>query len=177
VIQDESVLWLFFRVNPSTTISMKRSRRECSRDMVIHSSIFKNTKWLFTRCSIENLLGLFPCVEVTSHLKCIRSVSVRFSLSCINIGKRIELTLKITKLRSLPVLPSYLKQGLVFTMYYRGKINLPRPATVNTRVCFGCLSSMERSLMNRSGIWDRVYMYLCLAPLALRSALIRKVEH
>ena len=52
------------------------------------------------------------------------------------------------------------------------------PATVNTRVCFGCLSSMERSLMDRSGmIWDRVYMYLCLAPLALRSALIRKVEH
>jgi len=51
------------------------------------------------------------------------------------------------------------------------------PATVITRVCFGCLSSMERSLMDRSGIWDRVYMYLCLAPLALRSALIRKVEH
>ena len=29
------------------------------------------------------------------------------------------------------------------------------PATVNTRVCFGCLSSMERSLMDRSGIWDQ----------------------
>jgi len=39
--------------------------------------------------------------------------------------------------------------------YYRGKINLPPPATVNTRVCFGCLSSMERSLMDRSGIWDQ----------------------
>jgi len=29
------------------------------------------------------------------------------------------------------------------------------PATVNTRVRFGRLSSMERSLMDRSGIWDQ----------------------
>jgi len=34
-------------------------------------------------------------VFVTSHLKCIRLVSVRSSLPCINTGVRIELTLNI----------------------------------------------------------------------------------
>jgi len=35
------------------------------------------------------------CVQVASHLKSIRLVSVSSSLPCINIGVRIELTLKI----------------------------------------------------------------------------------
>jgi len=40
----------------------------------------------------ENVLGLFPSIQVTSHLKRIRFVSVRSSLPWINIGVRIELT-------------------------------------------------------------------------------------
>jgi len=52
----------------------------------------KSVKWLFTRFPIYNVLGCFPCVQVTSHLKCIGSVSVRSSVSCINMGVRIELT-------------------------------------------------------------------------------------
>jgi len=46
----------------------------------------------FTRCPIENVFGCFPCVQVTSHLICIRLVSVRSSLPCITIGVCIELT-------------------------------------------------------------------------------------
>jgi len=37
----ESVIWLFLKINRSTTISMKRSRRELSIDMVIHWGIFE----------------------------------------------------------------------------------------------------------------------------------------
>ena len=37
-------------------------------------------------------LKLNTCVQVTSHLKCIRLVSVRSSLPRLNIGVRIELT-------------------------------------------------------------------------------------
>jgi len=36
----------------------------------------------------------FPCVQVTSQIKCVRLVFVRSSLPCINKGVRIELTLK-----------------------------------------------------------------------------------
>ena len=50
------------------------------------------TKWLFTRCPIQNVLGWFLCVQVNSHLNCVRFVSVRSSLPCTNIGVRIELT-------------------------------------------------------------------------------------
>jgi len=46
----ESVIWLLFKKNLSTTILMKRSRRQLSTDMVIHSGIFKN-----------NQITLLPC--------------------------------------------------------------------------------------------------------------------
>jgi len=62
--QGFSVIWLFFKINLTTKISIKTPRRELSIDI-----------WLF-----------------------------------------IDVSLKITKLRSSPVLPWYLKQGLVFTM-------------------------------------------------------------
>jgi len=39
-----------------------------------------------------NVFGWFPCVQVTSHFKCIRFVSMRSNLPCINIGVQIELT-------------------------------------------------------------------------------------
>ena len=58
-------------------------------------------KWLFTRCPIWNVLGWFPCVQVISHLKCVRLVSERSSLPCINIGERIELTLFLSVFISL----------------------------------------------------------------------------
>ena len=35
---------LFFKINLSTTISMKSSRRELSIDMVVHGRIFKNNQ-------------------------------------------------------------------------------------------------------------------------------------
>jgi len=49
----ESVIWLFLKINLSTTISMKRSRRELSIDMVIHRGIVKN-----------NQITLFSCFTV-----------------------------------------------------------------------------------------------------------------
>jgi len=70
---------------PSQTAYNSLSRR------VLSLYIFL-TKWLFTRCPIQNVLGWFPCVQVTSHVKCIRLVSERSSLPCINIGVRIKLT-------------------------------------------------------------------------------------
>jgi len=39
VKQGESVIWLFWKINISTVISMERSRRELSIDMVIHWGI------------------------------------------------------------------------------------------------------------------------------------------
>ena len=42
---------------------------------------------------LSMILGWIPCVQVTSHLKCNKLVSVRSSLPCINIGVRVELTL------------------------------------------------------------------------------------
>jgi len=39
--QWEIVIWFFRKINLSRTISMKRSRRELSIDMVIHRDIFK----------------------------------------------------------------------------------------------------------------------------------------
>jgi len=44
VEQGKSVIWLFLKINLSTTISMKRSRRELSIDMVIHKKIFENNQ-------------------------------------------------------------------------------------------------------------------------------------
>jgi len=37
-------------------------------------------------------IKLFPCVQVTSHFQCIRLVTVRSSLPCININLRIAKT-------------------------------------------------------------------------------------
>jgi len=50
VKQGESVSWLFFTINLSTSMSIKRSRRELSIDMIIQRGIFKN-----------NQIKLFPC--------------------------------------------------------------------------------------------------------------------
>jgi len=44
VKQGESVIWIFLKLNLSTTISMKRSRRELSIDMVIPKGIFENNQ-------------------------------------------------------------------------------------------------------------------------------------
>jgi len=46
----ESVIWLFLKINLSTTIAMNGSRRELSIDIIIHWGIFKN-----------NPISLFPC--------------------------------------------------------------------------------------------------------------------
>jgi len=43
--QKESVIWLFLKINPRTTISMERSRRELSIDMAIHLGIIKNNQF------------------------------------------------------------------------------------------------------------------------------------
>jgi len=37
---------------------------------------------LFTPCPTHNVLGWFPCVQVTFHVKCIALFSVRSSLPC-----------------------------------------------------------------------------------------------
>jgi len=74
---------------------MKMSRRELSIDMVIHRGTFKYTKWLFPRLP---------------HIKCIRLGYVRSNLHVF-----APTTLNMT-LRSSLVLPSYLKQGLFFTV-------------------------------------------------------------
>jgi len=42
--------------------------------------------------TLTQLKYWFPCVQVTSHLKRIRLVSLRSSIPCINIGVRIEQT-------------------------------------------------------------------------------------
>jgi len=42
VKQVKSIIWLFLKINLSTTISIKRSRRELSIDVVIHRAIFKS---------------------------------------------------------------------------------------------------------------------------------------
>jgi len=40
----EGVIWLFVKIYLSTAISMERSRRELSIDMVNHRDILKNTQ-------------------------------------------------------------------------------------------------------------------------------------
>jgi len=44
VKQGKSVIWLFLKINLSTTTSMKRSRRELSIDIVIQRGIFQNNQ-------------------------------------------------------------------------------------------------------------------------------------
>jgi len=73
-------------VLPSTNIF-----RTAKRNPNPTKGIIKNG--LITRCPICNVLGWFPCVQVTPHVKCIRLVSVRSSLPRINIDVRIKLTL------------------------------------------------------------------------------------
>jgi len=50
VKQGERVISLFLKINLSTSISMKRSRRELSIDMVIHRNIFKNNQVKLSPC-------------------------------------------------------------------------------------------------------------------------------
>jgi len=40
--QEESVIWLFLKINISTTIAMKTARRELSIDIFIDIDIFEN---------------------------------------------------------------------------------------------------------------------------------------
>jgi len=42
--QGECVIWIFLRINLSTTLPIKRSRPELSDDMVIHMGILKIAK-------------------------------------------------------------------------------------------------------------------------------------
>jgi len=51
VKQGKGVIWLFMKMNLSTTISMKRSRRELSIDMVIQRGIYKNKHITHLPCS------------------------------------------------------------------------------------------------------------------------------
>ena len=55
------------------------------------------------------ILGSFPCVQVSSHLKCIKLVSLCFSLPCNNIGVRKVLTLKLIIIRVGYIYPSLFK--------------------------------------------------------------------
>jgi len=59
------------------------SEREALESWVI---FYYEVSIQFTRCPIWNVLGWFRCVQVTSHLKCIRFVSMRSSLPYINMG-------------------------------------------------------------------------------------------
>jgi len=42
--QGEGVIWLSLKINLSTTLSMKKSRRELSIDMIIYRSNYKNNQ-------------------------------------------------------------------------------------------------------------------------------------
>jgi len=55
-MKGKTAIWPFLRKKLSTTISMKRSRRELSIDMVIHRGIIKNNKIKLFLCftSIQN---------------------------------------------------------------------------------------------------------------------------
>jgi len=44
VKQGKSVIWLIIKINLTTTILMKRSRRELSIDMLIQGVIFENNQ-------------------------------------------------------------------------------------------------------------------------------------
>jgi len=50
VKQGESVIWLFLKINLSTSISTKRSRRELSIDIVVHRGAFKNNQITLFSC-------------------------------------------------------------------------------------------------------------------------------
>jgi len=62
--QGESVIWLFLKKSRSTTISMKRSRRELSIDMVIHWGIFKINQIILLPC-----LTFIPKTRVSFYCK------------------------------------------------------------------------------------------------------------
>jgi len=73
VKQGQSVTWLFLKINLSTAISMKRSRRELSFDMVIHGGILKKQITLFPcftfipKTHSKNNIGKTPInIAVTS---------------------------------------------------------------------------------------------------------------
>jgi len=54
----ETSIWLFLKINLSTTISMERSRRELSIDVVIHKGILKNNQiTLFPRFTFIHKTG------------------------------------------------------------------------------------------------------------------------
>jgi len=48
VKQGKCMVWLLVKINLSTTLSMKRSRRELSIDMVPHSGIYLKKNTLFS---------------------------------------------------------------------------------------------------------------------------------
>jgi len=64
------------------------------------------------------VLGWFPCVQVTFHVECTRFVSVRFSLPCINIDVRIELTKKIIWLNSIGLIAYFGTASKSSTIYF-----------------------------------------------------------
>jgi len=47
---EKGVIWLFSKIDLSTTISIKRSRQELSIDMDIHGGIFQNNQMTFFPC-------------------------------------------------------------------------------------------------------------------------------
>ena len=79
VRQGLSVILLFLKINLSTTISMERSRRELSIDMVIHRGIFKN-----------NQITLFPSftlcdLNARNQLNAFQGFAI--DPTCINLGR------------------------------------------------------------------------------------------
>ena len=62
----------------------------CNKYSFCVFEFFKYEMTIHTLRHCKNVLGLFPCVQVTSHLKYIRVDSVGSSLPCINIGVRIN---------------------------------------------------------------------------------------
>jgi len=52
----ESLIWLFLKINLSTTISTKRSRRGLSNDMVSPKVFFKNNQITLIRCLPHSFL-------------------------------------------------------------------------------------------------------------------------
>jgi len=86
VKQEESVMWLFLKIKPSTTISMKRSRRELSIDMVIHRGIFKNNQITLSRFTFIPKTGVsFHCA-----LRKNVTVSVKLSVICQRVSPRLS---------------------------------------------------------------------------------------
>ena len=74
--------------------------RDCNFYLLCNSHVLKYEKTIHTQPQLN--CCSFPCIQLTSLLKCIRLVSVRSSLPCLNIVVRLELpTDTLTEMQSV----------------------------------------------------------------------------